>query len=378
MSKNLIYADHAATTQLCDAAWAAMTPFLREEFGNPSSLHSRAKTPREAVSAARATIAACIGAEPGEIVFTSGGTEWDNWVIKGSDGNLMVSTYEHHAILNAAANEASAGRSVAYVKPKMGGYVVKDKITAAWHEGIKLVSIMAANNEIGTRNILKDLADHVHGKGALFHTDAVQAVGHIPIDVREMGVDFLSASAHKFNGPKGIGFLYIRKGQKLRSLLDGGQQENGFRAGTENVAAIVGMATALKNNCTRMDEISAHLEELTLHLRMGIERFYDNPVFLGAGIGSQLPGFTSVSFPGHPAEGLMHMLDLKGIAVSTGAACDSRNTRVSHVLKAINATNDIAHSTIRITLGAENTIAEVNTIVSTLKQLLRGLGTITR
>lgn len=235
---------------------------------------------------------------------------------------------------------------------------------------IGLVSVMTANNEIGTINPIHLLSEFAHKRGALFHTDAVQAVGHIPIDVCEMGIDFLSASAHKFNAPKGIGFLYIRKGQKLRSL-DGGQQENGSRAGTENVAAIVGMAIALKNNCARMDEISAHLEELTLHLRMGIERFYDNPVFLGSGIGSQLPGFTSVSFPGHPAEGRMHMLDLKGIAASTGAACDSRNTRVSHVLNAINAPNDIAHSTIRITFGSENTPADVDAILSALKQILQ-------
>lgn len=378
---NRIYADHAATTPLMPEALEAMLPFLKENFGNPSSQHGWAKPVKRAVADARTTIAECINAAPEEIFFTSGGTEADNWVVKGSDGRLMVSAYEHHAILNATKSEAARGRDIVYVRPKVGsggGYVMPEKLSKSWKDGIGLVSVMTANNEIGTINPIHLLSEFAHKRGALFHTDAVQAVGHIPIDVREMGVDFLSASAHKFNGPKGIGFLYIRKGQKLRSLLDGGQQENGFRAGTENVAAIVGMATALKNNCTRMDEISAHLEELTLHLRMGIERFYDNPVFLGAGIGSQLPGFTSVSFPGHSAEGLMHMLDLKGIAVSTGAACDSRNTRVSHVLKAINATNDIAHSTIRITLGAENTIAEVNTIVSTLKQLLRGLGTITR
>lgn len=223
--KSHVYADHAATSPLCDAAWNAMVPFLREEFGNPSSLHSWAKKPREAVWAARETIARCIGAEsPDEIFFTSGGTESDNWVIKGSDGDLMVSSYEHHAILNAAASEASAGRNVTYAKPKMGGYLVKAKITAAWHEGIKLVSIMAANNEIGTRNILKDLADHVHGKGALFHTDAVQALGHVPIDVRAGEIDFLSGSAHKFNGPRGVGFLYKRKGAELKSLHNGGKK----------------------------------------------------------------------------------------------------------------------------------------------------------
>ena len=371
MSKNLIYADHAATTQLCDAAWAAMTPFLREEFGNPSSLHSRAKTPREAVSAARATIAACIGAEPGEIVFTSGGTESDNWVIKGTGGVLMVSAYEHHAVLNAAASEESCGRKVVYVRPKVGGYLMPETLTKRWEEGIGLVSVMMANNEIGTINPIKLLAEFAHKRGALFHTDAVQAVGHIPIDVRDLGVDFLSASAHKFNGPKGIGFLFIRKGLKLKQLIHGGQQEAGLRAGTENVASIVGMAAALKSNCDQMERNSAHLDALADRLKEGLEGVADQIVYPGSGVCDQLPGFVSVSFPGHPAEGLMHMLDLKGIAVSTGAACDSKNTQISHVLKAINAPRAIAESTIRISLGPENTRQDVDEILTALKILLR-------
>ena len=371
MSKNLIYADHAATTQLCDAAWAAMTPFLREEFGNPSSLHSRAKTPREAVSAARATIAACIGAEPGEIVFTSGGTESDNWVIKGTGGVLMVSAYEHHAVLNSAASEESCGRKVVYVRPKVGGYLMPETLTKRWEEGIGLVSVMMANNEIGTINPIKLLAEVAHKRGALFHTDAVQAVGHIPIDVRDLGVDFLSASAHKFNGPKGIGFLFIRKGLKLKQLIHGGQQEAGLRAGTENVASIVGMAAALKSNCDQMERNSAHLDALADRLKEGLEGVADQIVYPGSGVCDQLPGFVSVSFPGHPAEGLMHMLDLKGIAVSTGAACDSKNTQISHVLKAINAPRVIAESTIRISLGPENTRQDVDEILTALKILLR-------
>ena len=371
MSKNLIYADHAATTQLCDAAWAAMTPFLREEFGNPSSLHSRAKTPREAVSAARATIAACIGAEPGEIVFTSGGTESDNWVIKGTGGVLMVSAYEHHAVLNSAASEESCGRKVVYVRPKVGGYLMPETLTKRWEEGIGLVSVMMANNEIGTINPIKLLAEVAHKRGALFHTDAVQAVGHIPIDVRDLGVDFLSASAHKFNGPKGIGFLFIRKGLKLKQLIHGGQQEAGLRAGTENVASIVGMAAALKSNCDQMERNSAHLDALADRLKEGLESVADQIVYPGSGVCDQLPGFVSVSFPGHPAEGLMHMLDLKGIAVSTGAACDSKNTQISHVLKAINAPRVIAESTIRLSLGPENTRQDVDEILTALKILLR-------
>lgn len=371
MRKRLIYADHAATTQLCDAAWAAMTPFLREEFGNPSSLHSRAKTPREAVSAARATIAACIGADPDEIFFTSSGTESDNWVIKGTDGVLIVSAYEHHAVLNAAASEESCGRKVVYVRPKVGGYLMPETLTKRWEEGVGLVSVMMANNEIGTINPIKMLAEAAHKRGALFHTDAVQAVGHIPIDVRDLDVDFLSASAHKFNGPKGIGFLFIRKGLKLKQLIHGGQQEAGLRAGTENVASIVGMAAALKSNCDQMERNSAHLDALAERLKEGLERVADQIVYPGSGVCDQLPGFVSVSFPGHPAEGLMHMLDLKGIAVSTGAACDSKNTQISHVLKAINAPRAIAESTIRISLGPENTRQDVDEILAALKILLR-------
>ena len=374
MSKKLIYADHAATTPLMPEALEAMLPFMKEEFGNPSSIHSWARKPCEAVCEARATIARCVNADPEEIFFTSGGTEADNWVIKGSEGGMLVSSYEHHAVLNAAASEAGCGRDIVYVRPKVGsggGYIMPEKLAKAWRDGVGLVSIMTANNEIGTVNPIHLLSDLAHKRGAFFHTDAVQAVGHIPIDAQEMGVDFLSASAHKFNGPKGIGFLFIRKGVKLEPLLNGGQQENGIRAGTENVASIVGMATALKINCERMEENAAHLKNLTLRLRDGINRIFPDAVYLGDGVADQLPGFTSVSFPGHPAEGLLHILDLKGIAVSTGAACDSKNTQISHVLKAVNATNEIARSTIRITLGPENTEADVDAIVSAIRCCLR-------
>ena len=368
-----IYADHAATTPLMPEAFEAMLPFLKGDFGNPSSLHGWAKPVRKAVEDARVTIAKCINAEPEEIFFTSGGTESDNWVIKGSSGGLMVSSYEHHAVLNAAASEARRGREVVYVRPKVGnggGYIMPEKLVKAWKESVGLISVMTANNEIGTINPIHLLSEFAHKRGVLFHTDAVQAVGHIPIDVREMDVDFLSASAHKFNGPKGIGFLFIRKGVKLDPLLNGGQQENGLRAGTENVASIVGMATALKVNCERMEENAAHLENLTLRLCDGIDRIFPDVVYIGDGVVGQLPGFTSVSFPGHPAEGLLHILDLKGIAVSTGAACDSKNTQISHVLKAVNATNKIARSTIRITLGAENTVDDVDMILAALKTVL--------
>lgn len=368
-----IYADHAATTQLMPEALEAMLPFLREEFGNPSSLHGWSALPKKALAESRETIAACIHADPDEIFFTGGGTEANNWVIKGSTGGLLVSAYEHHAVLNAAASEARKGRELIFVRPKAGnsgGYILPETVSKVWKDGVGLVSVMMVNNEIGTINPIDLLSEFTHQHGALFHTDAVQAVGHIPIDVKAEDVDFLSASAHKFNGPKGIGFLYIRKGAKLDPLLNGGMQENGLRAGTENVASIVGMATALKVNCERMERNSMHLQRLTVRLRGGIERIFPEAVFLGNGVSGQLPGFTSVSFPGHSAEGLLHLFDLKGIAVSTGAACDSKNTKISHVLKAIHAPNAIAKSTIRISLGSENTAQDVDTILSALKQLL--------
>lgn len=371
---NRVYADHAATTPLMPEVLEAMLPFLMEDFGNPSSLHAWAKPAKKAVESARAMIATCINAEPEEIFFTSGGTEADNWAIKGTPGDLLISTYEHHAVLNAAASEAHKERKVRFARPTVweyGGSVLPEGLAEAWDEGVGLVSVMMANNEIGTINPIRSLAAFAHERSALFHTDAVQAVGHIPIDVQALGIDLLSASAHKFNGPKGIGFLYVRKGTPFAPLLNGGQQEHGLRAGTENVASIVGMATALKLNCERMDENAALLEALSLRLHDGIRSLFPNAVYLGDGKAKQLPGFTSVSFPGHPAEGLLHLLDLKRIAVSAGAACNSKNTEISHVLKAINATDDIAQSTLRITLGIENTEMDVDVILSALKSIIR-------
>lgn len=371
MNKKLIYADHAATTPLSDAAWAVMTPFLREELGNPSSLHSWARKPREAVYEARATIARCIGAEPQEIFFTSGGTESDNWVIKGTEGGLLVSAYEHHAVLNAAASEAIHGREVVYVRPKVGGYLMPETLSKKWTDGIKLVSVMTANNEIGTINPIKLLSEAAHKRGALFHTDAVQAVGHVPIDVHDADVDFLSASAHKFNGPKGIGFLYIRKGLELKQLIHGGQQESGLRAGTENVASIVGMAAALKENCDNIEQNADYLDRLKIHLVEGISRLSEDVYFPGAKLGNQLPGFVSVSFPGHSAEGIVYVLDLKGVAISAGAACDSKNTQISHVLRAINLPRKYAEGTVRITFGLENCEEDVRMILNAFKVALK-------
>lgn len=363
----MIYADHAATTPLCEAAWEAMVPFLRQEFGNPSSLHAFARRPREAVREARQTIAACLNAAPEEIFFTSGGTEADNWVIQGAEGTLGVSAYEHHAVLNAAMAEADRGRECILIRPHRDGTVMPDRLSAL-RGGPGLISVMTANNELGVLNPIAELCGCAHRKGFLFHTDAVQAVGHVRLDVRETDVDFLSASAHKFNGPKGIGFLYARRGTRLVTLLHGGQQEQGRRAGTENVAAIVGMAAALKWNCERLEEHTAKLCELGRRLEDGITGLFPDAQVLGVE-SPRLPGLAAVSLPGHPAEELLHLLDLKGIAVSSGAACDSRRTQVSHVLKAIRLPARLARCTLRFSLGVENTHEEVNRIVDALRSL---------
>ena len=371
MNKRLVYADHAATTQLCKEALEAMMMFAGNDFGNPSSLHSWSKVPRAAVCKAREAIARCIGAKPEEIFFTSGGTEADNWVVKGSGGSLMVSSYEHHAVLNAAKSEEARGRQIVYVKPNHDGIVTLKNLTKAWQDGVGLVSVMMVNNEIGAINPIKELAEEAHKRGALFHTDAVQAVGHIPIDVNELGVDLLSASAHKFNGPKGIGFLYKRESVKLANLIDGGQQESGQRAGTENVMSIAGMAAALEMHCKYLDIDKKHLDCLTRQLRDGIIKLVPDAKFWGEAAANRLPGFMSVALPGHEAEGVLHILDMKGIAVSSGAACDSKNTQISHVLKAIGVPKSLAKCTLRITLGAENNEEDVKAILTALKAIVR-------
>lgn len=365
-----IYADHAATTPLCDAAWQAMMPFLREEFGNPSSLHSWAKTPRKAVVEARQTIAECIGAQSDEIFFTSGGTESDNWALKTlGRKHIVTSAFEHHAVLNSCLAIEAEGGQVDRVSVRKGGFVNPGEVASATRRSdAGLVSIMLANNELGTIQDVQGISRRIDRDKWLMHTDAVQAVGHIPVDVESLGVDLLSASGHKFNGPKGVGFLYVRKAvqgrPEFRPYLNGGQQESGMRAGTENVAAIVGMAAALRWNCEHLDENVNHLDVLKLQFIEDVRSFCPT-AHLNVEEG-QLPGFVSIAFPGQSAEGLLHILDLRGVAVSSGAACDSKNTQVSHVLSAIKLPKKYASSTLRITFGVENTEDEVEHMVQAL------------
>ena len=372
--KQRIYADNAATTKLDPEAFEAMKPWLLEEYGNASQPYSFARKPKKALAEARATIAACINAHPEEIFFTSGGTESDNWAIKGSAFSdpehraTITSAFEHHAVLRSCAAIERLGYPVAYLSPTPEGQITPANLESVITDNTRLVSIMFANNEIGSIQPIKELCAVAHAHGALFHTDAVQAVGHVKIDVQELGVDMLSASAHKFNGPKGIGFLYIRKGVELPAYADGGSQEHSLRAGTENIAAIVGMAVALKNNCDYLKQNQAHLLSLEGQLirelnNAGIE-FFRN------GGACTLPGLISLSFPGKDGEAILHRMDLKGISIATGSACDSKRTEISHALKAVCLNESVALGTIRISLGKNNAEKDIPAIADTLFSIL--------
>ena len=372
--KQLVYADNAATTRLDPAALEAMLPYLANEYGNPSQKYAFSRTPRNALNEARATIAACIGAETEEIIFTSGGTESDNWVIKASAFSdpdkraTITSAFEHHAILHSCAAIERLGYPVAYIRPTKTGYVTAEALESYITDGTRLVSVMYANNELGTIQPINDLCQTAHRHGASFHTDAVQAVGHVPINVKELGVDYLSASAHKFNGPRGIGFLYIRKGAELAPHLDGGAQEGGKRAGTENVAAIVAMATALRNNCESM-EVNARKISLLEDALLAMLRAARVPFVYNSG-SEHLPGIINLSFRGKDGEAILHRLDLLGVCISTGAACNSKSTEISHVLKSIQLEDELAKGTIRISLGKDNTRDDVEQIVVALQKVL--------
>ena len=370
--KEYVYADNAATTRLSNKAFESMLPYLQNEYGNASQLYSFARLPKKALKEARQVIATCIGAQPSEIYFTSCGTESDNWVINGAVQQhlpIVTSSIEHHAILRPCESAKRCGCSVSLLPVTKEGIVLSSSVKEVVHSSCGLLSVMYANNEIGTIQPIKELATIAHENGWLMHTDAVQAIGHTRINVRELGVDMLSASAHKFNGPKGIGFLYIKEGVNWPALIKGGTQENGLRAGTENVASIVGMATALEENVISICENEsylAHLEEILISnlSRSGI-------VFYRNGAENHIRGNVSLSFPNRSGESIMHRLDLKGICVSTGSACDSKETQISHVLKAIGLEEMLAKGTIRISLSKYNTEHDMMKIVQVLVGILK-------
>lgn len=376
MSKTMIYADHAATTVLSPTAYTAMQPWLQDKYGNPSTLYSLAREPRKAVASARETIAACIGAKPKEIYFTSGGTEADNWALTGmafqypnQRGRIVTSCIEHHAVLHTCDFLDRMGYGIDLLPVNRDGAVSSSMLEDHLQDDAILVSVMLANNEIGTIQPIRELAKIAHCHHCLFHTDAVQGVGHIPIDVRELGVDMLSASAHKFNGPKGCGFLYVREGISIEPFMHGGAQEHGHRAGTENVAGIVGMAAALEEHQKQLAQEMTYLHKLADTL-LGHLRETDLD-FIVNGSAERIPGSLSLSFRNADGEMLLHRLDLMGTAVATGSACDSKDAVLSHVIRAIGVPNEYKHGTVRITLGMDNSEKDVQSIAEQIVHILK-------
>ena len=374
--KEYVYADHAATTPLCPDALEAMLPWMASGYGNASQPHFSGLRAREAIDDARGTIAGLLGASPDEIFFTSGGTESDNWAIRGfsrTDGKRLIisSAIEHHAVLNACREAERELRAKAQTVPVNAdgavGPAALSELLAAEETVPTLVSVMLANNEIGTVEPIGELARVAKSRGAYFHTDAVAAAGKIPIDAGVLGVDMLSASAHKFGGPQGVGFLYVKKGTPLCPLLYGGSQENSMRAGTENVAGIVGAAAALRSCCEKMKEAADRLFRLEERLIDGLR----GADFIRNGAADHVPGLVSLSFRGVDGESILHRLDLKGIAISTGAACDSVRTRTSHVVDAIGVPDEYAKGTVRISFGRDNTEEDADRIAAELLAVIK-------
>lgn len=373
-----IYMDNAATTRLCDAAAKAMTEAYLY-YGNPSSLHTEGVKAAEHLDKARKTIADCIGALPQEIYLTSGGSEADNWALKGVAQTLaakgkkhIVSTViEHHAILHTLDALKKQGFEYTLVPVDPEGYVSPDDIAAAIRPDTALVSVMYANNEIGTIQPIREISKVCHDKGALFHCDAVQAVGHIPVNVVADGIDLMSVSAHKFHGPKGIGVLYVRKGVTLTNLIEGGAQERGRRAGTESVALASGMAAALEEACALMDERAARLSRIRDHIideLLKIERSRVN-----GGREKRVPGNVSMCFEGVEGEALLLLLDFNGIAASSGSACTSGSLDPSHVLLALGLPHEIAHGSLRISLADDVTDEDAEHLIKVVPEIVAKL-----
>ena len=373
-----VYADHAATTRLSDAALQAMLPYWKERYGNPSSLYAFAQQSKSDLEAARAQVAACLHAAPEEIFFTSGGTEADNWALKGAaelrrakGRHIITTAIEHHAILHTLEALERQGFSVTLLDVHENGLVTPEQVRAALRPDTILVSVMAANNEIGTVEPIAAIGAVCRAAGVLFHTDAVQAVGHIPVDVEQWQVDLLSLSGHKFYGPRGTGALYIRKGLRLPPLIHGGGQERGRRSGTENVAGAVGLAAALKEAVEELPAESARLAALRDRLLEGLSAL---PYAKVTGSRThRLPGTASLVFEGVEGEALLLHLDARGICVSSGSACSSASLDPSHVLLAIGLPHAVAHGSIRISLGRENTGEDVEYLLKEIPQVVAQL-----
>jgi len=368
----VIYADNAATTRISDSAFEKMLPFLREQYGNASSKYSLGVKSKRAIEQARKQVAVAIGAQPTEITFTSGGSEANNWVLSSVEKiysnfekHIITSSIEHHAILNTCHVLEKNGTAVTYLPVDAIGRVSVADIEAALTPSTKLVTIMLANNEIGTSQPIAEIGRMLSFKGVLFHTDAVQAVGHIRVDVNDLGVDFLTASAHKFGGAKGIGILYMSPRLELPPFIYGGEQEHSHRAGTENVAGIVSAGYALEESVSEMSVEDTRLRRLVKATVDGIKKDIPSVRVNGAG-DNNLPGIVNLGFDGVSGEALMHLLDMKGICVSTSSACSSGKDEPSHVLLALGQTEQQARSAIRISFGRYNTMDDVPAIVSAI------------
>lgn len=376
---DLIYLDHAATTAVHPDVLKEMLPYFTDKFGNPSSVYGFAANNKNKLTEARETIAGALGAKPEEIYFTAGGSESDNWALKCTaeaygvhGGHIITTKIEHHAILHTCKYLQNRGYDVTYLDVDENGLVDLNTLEAAIRPDTFLITIMFANNEIGTIEPIKEIGEIAHRHGILFHTDAVQAFGQIPIHVDEMNIDMLSASGHKFNGPKEIGFLYIKKGLKLKSFIHGGQQERGRRAGTENVPGIVGIEKACEIAMAEMEERMKKETELRDYL---IERILKEIPYtrLNGHSKKRLPNNVNISFQFVEGESILIMLDMAGICASSGSACTSGSVDPSHVLLAIGLPHEIAHGSLRLTIGYENTKEEMDTVVDNLKRIITNL-----
>ena len=383
----MIYADNAATTRMSEAAINTMTELMKEGWGNPSSLYVHGQKAKEILEKAREDVAGIIGAAPREIIFTSGGSEADNQAIlsaaalgrKNGKMHIVSSAFEHHAVLHTLAKLEKEGFEITLLNVHEDGLIVPKEAADAIRDDTCLVTIMYANNEIGTIQPIREIGAICREKGVLFHVDAVQAIGHIPVNVAEDNIDMLSASAHKFHGPKGVGFLYAKKGIRLTNLIEGGAQERGKRAGTENVPGIASMATALKDAVSKMEENAKHQTALRDRLIAGLQLIPH--CALNGDAARRLPGNVNFCFEGIEGESLLLLLDDRGICASSGSACTSGSLDPSHVLLAIGRVHDVAHGSLRLSLGEEITEDEVDYMIQSVTEVvgyLRGFSPIWR
>lgn len=371
-----VYADNAATTSVSKTALDAMMPYLTTMYGNPSSLYSFAQDAKEGLDAARKTVADCIGADPGEIYFTSGGSEADNQAIisaarigaKKGKKHIISTRFEHHAVLHTLDRLKKEGFEITLLDVHEDGVVRVDELAAAMREDTALVTVMFANNEIGTVQPVAEIGALCREKKVPFHTDAVQAAGHMAINVKEMSIDMLSMSGHKFHAPKGVGVLYARRGIPLVNLIDGGAQERGKRAGTENMAGIAALAAALKESCDSMEENTAKIIPMRDRLFAELSKIPHSKI--NGSLEHHVPGTVNMCFEGIEGESLLLMLDANGICASSGSACTSGSLDPSHVLLSLGLPHEVAHGSLRLSIGEYNTMEEIDHIIETVPKVV--------